>query len=142
MTDYRLGQTLAFTIHRTAVRLKTSFNRHLLPHGITADQFAILASLWESDGMLQSQLAERLFKDGANISRMVDRLEDKGLVRRERDQKDRRVSHVQLTPRGRKIQGELLDSVQSFREQAYKGLNGEELDRLREVLDRIVINNG
>jgi MarR family transcriptional regulator, 2-MHQ and catechol-resistance regulon repressor len=74
---------------------------------LTISQFGVLEILRHLGSMPQCDLAAKLLKSSGNITMVIDNLEKRGLVRREADEKDRRVSRVVLTPVGSQI----IDSV-------------------------------
>jgi MarR family transcriptional regulator, 2-MHQ and catechol-resistance regulon repressor len=97
----------------TMIKLSRSLNSlsaHLLPplqkeFGITESQLAVLESLHHLGPLTQGQLCQKILRSGSNLTTVVDNLERDGLVRRERDVRDRRVQIVQLTPKGEELIG-------------------------------------
>ncbi len=67
---------------------------------ITPSQFAVLEALFHLGSMTQGKVSSKVLKSGSNITTVIDNLERDGLVRRERDAKDRRVIYVHLTEAG------------------------------------------
>ena len=67
---------------------------------ITPSQFAVLESLYHLGSMTQGEVSTKVLKSGSNMTTVIDNLERDGLVRRERDAKDRRVIHIHLTEAG------------------------------------------
>ena len=109
-------------------------------HDITATQFQVLRRLWRGDGLSAQWLAKEADLDAATMTGVLDRLEDKGLLRRERDPADRRAVRVLLTPQGGNLEVPLRAKVQEINDAALKGLSGEERDQLFHFLDRIQAN--
>jgi MarR family transcriptional regulator, organic hydroperoxide resistance regulator len=72
--------------------------------GLYVGQEMILVSLWMQDGQTLSQLAERLEVQPPTITKMVQRMEVSGIVKREPSQEDSRVSHIFLTSKGKNLQ--------------------------------------
>ncbi len=70
-------------------------------HGLTESQFGVLEALHHVGPLSQGQLCQKILRSGSNVTTVVDNLERDGLVRRDRDEKDRRVQIVQLTESGR-----------------------------------------
>jgi MarR family transcriptional regulator, 2-MHQ and catechol-resistance regulon repressor len=68
---------------------------------LTPSQFAVLEALYHLGSMTQGEVGAKILKSTSNITTVIDNLERDGLVRRERDTKDRRVIHVHLTEIGR-----------------------------------------
>lgn len=140
--EYRLDKTVGFAIYKVAMRLRAELTQRLRGHDLTSEQYGILARLWEEDGICQRELAERIVKDRPNVTRMLDKLERKGLVSRRPDPADRRAYGVYLTEEGRAIQAELMPIVEGLRSDAYQGIGGDEQDRVRDIMDRIFRNLG
>jgi MarR family transcriptional regulator, 2-MHQ and catechol-resistance regulon repressor len=76
--------------------------------GVTESQFAVLEALHHLGAMHQCQLAEKLQRTGGNITLVVDNLEKRGLVRRQREAQDRRFITVHLTPAGQRLVKQVL----------------------------------
>ncbi len=86
-------------------------NHWLREKRITFTQFRALILLSEGEGQTLSQLSRGLSRTRCAITGLVDRLEEKGLVKRKRSRKDRRLVYVSLTDRGRELAAELRDRV-------------------------------
>jgi MarR family transcriptional regulator, 2-MHQ and catechol-resistance regulon repressor len=71
--------------------------------GLTHGQFAVLEALLHLGALNQCELARKLLRSGGNLTVVIDNLEKRGLVRRERQQDDRRMVVVKLTPSGHKL---------------------------------------
>ena len=69
---------------------------------LTPSQFAVLEALYHLGSMTQGEVSTKVLKSGSNMTTVIDNLERDGLVRRERDAKDRRVIYVHLTGAGKK----------------------------------------
>ena len=67
---------------------------------LTYSQFAVLEALYHLGSLTQGEVSAKVLKSGSNMTTVIDNLERDGLVRRERDAKDRRVIHVHLTKAG------------------------------------------
>jgi len=70
---------------------------------LTPTQFGVLEVLYHLGTMCQSELGAKLLKSGGNITLVIDNLEKRGLVRRERDEKDRRMIQIYLTQEGEQL---------------------------------------
>jgi len=71
-------------------------------HGLTESQLGVLEALYHLGPMAQTQLCGKILKSGSNLTTVVDNLERRGWVRRERDSADRRVQVVHLTAAGKR----------------------------------------
>lgn len=85
---------------RAAHAVELAANRHLQHHGLTVSQFGVLEAVYHLGPLSQRQLADKILRSSGNLTMVVDNLEKAGLVRRHRDQSDRRILQVHLTPAG------------------------------------------
>jgi MarR family 2-MHQ and catechol resistance regulon transcriptional repressor len=88
---------------RAADSLGTRLFRRGTRGDLTTSQFGVLESLYHLGPMSQSEIGTKLLKSSGNITLVIDNLEKRGLVRRERDTDDRRVVTVSLTQAGREL---------------------------------------
>ncbi len=143
MTTSRVADPLIVQHLRTISRaLRHNIAGRAEELGITVSQLSVLWSLWQGDGVLTSKLIEGTDLDGGTITGVIDRLEAKGFVRRERDAEDRRVVRVFLTAAGRKLETPLRRIVAEIEERALDGLTAAEVQRLARMLDRVGDNLG
>lgn len=143
-TDRKYGSHSAapsLVICRTAVRIKAMMAKRLKEFDITPEQWGVLAMLREEDGITQKELSCRILKDQPNITRILDKLAGKGLVRRTGATADRRAFLVHLTDRGREMHDELLPVVAAFRKDIVRDLNAEEIGTLLRLLDRVGVEH-
>jgi MarR family 2-MHQ and catechol resistance regulon transcriptional repressor len=88
---------------RAAESLTYRLHKPLSEHGLTASQFGVLESLLHLGPLCQTELGRKLLKSTGNITMVIDNLERRGLVHRERDSNDRRFITVSLTEEGREL---------------------------------------
>lgn len=97
---------------------------------ITPSQFAVLEALYHLGSLTQGEVSTKVLKSGSNMTTVIDNLERNGLVRRERDAKDRRVIHVYLTEAGTsKVEALLPGHVEALVEE-FKVLSASEQQTL------------
>jgi MarR family transcriptional regulator, organic hydroperoxide resistance regulator len=94
--------------------------------GLHVGQEMILVSLWMQDGQTLSQLAERLEVQPPTITKMVQRMEVSGIVKREPSQEDSRVSHIFLTNKGKGLQAKIEKIWEQVEREFVSELNKEE----------------
>lgn len=135
-----LDESLGFVINKTALALKKALEKNLKPVGLTAVQFAILKRLWEEDGLSQKEIADRTFKNGAEITLLVDKLVAKGLVIRDRDMQDRRAYRIVLTQKGRALETEVVAIAVDTLKQSLKGVDDADAQRVLKVMEMIYRN--
>ncbi|MGM0645233.1 MAG: MarR family winged helix-turn-helix transcriptional regulator [Thermodesulfobacteriota bacterium] len=140
--EFFLEHSPGFLLNRTALRVKKDFQRRIAAAGldVTAEQCAVLWSLWRREGCFQRELAEQTFKDITNITRILDGLERRGMVTRVRDEHDRRMSRVYLTEAGQSLQEKITAIASELGREAYDGLSEDDLQELRRILNRIYDN--
>ena len=92
-----LSRNFGFILHDVARLLRTTFDRRVRALGFTRSQWWVLNHLFRKDGLTQSELADLLEVEKATLGRLLDRMEQKGWIRREDDAADRRVRRVHLT---------------------------------------------
>ena len=83
-------------------------HRHLESSKLTVTQFGVLEALFHLGAMHQRDLAEKLLKSGGNITLVIDNLEKRQLVKRDRLLRDRRCISVSLTPAGKQLISDLF----------------------------------
>jgi DNA-binding MarR family transcriptional regulator len=108
----------------------------LAPHGVTADQFVLLALLAEEDGVTQQKLVRRAASDANTIRAMLVRLERRTLVTREPHPTDGRARRVVLTRKGRRTLDKLWAQSEALRLRLLTAFQPEEADTLLEFLAR------
>ena len=131
-----------FVLERTAKRMKQSFKQELKRAGVgvTVDQWVVLYELSKEDGLGQYEIGERVFKDAPTLTRIIDLLGKKELIKREPDPEDRRKFSINLTLAGRQKVKEILPVAQQFRQRAWKGMSPREIQDITEALNTIFNN--
>lgn len=100
----------------------------------------LMFSLEREPGRSQNELAKELSIQKATLTVMLNRMEKTGLVRRESDARDQRISRIFLTDKGRGLLVRLQRTLDVLEEQAMKGFNEEEKQVMTELLARIEKN--
>ena len=133
------GQEAVLALWRTADVLRRFAAAVVEPHGITLQQYNVLRILRgsEPDGLPTLSVAGRMIERAPGITRMIDRLETKGLVLRERRAADRRCVHCRITPRGLALLERLDASVDRADAEAVRGLGENEQRQLIRLLDAV-----
>jgi DNA-binding MarR family transcriptional regulator len=99
----RLDQQLCFALYAASRAMIRAYAPLLEPLGLTYPQYLVLLVLWEEDGVPVKHLAERLMLDSATLTPLLKRLEQRGVVVRQRDEDDERVVRIRLTEAGRAL---------------------------------------
>jgi DNA-binding MarR family transcriptional regulator len=97
-----LEEQAYISLLRTADHLQTRFADWLRPHGLSPTQYNALRILRGAgpQGLPCSQIGERMLSHDPDITRLIDRLEKRSLVKRSRDPQDRRIVRARITPQG------------------------------------------
>ena len=99
----RLDNQLCFPLYACARLVTQAYRAHLDPLGLTYPQYLVLLVLWERDGQKVSEIGEQLFLDSGTLTPVLKRLEQLGLISRDRASKDERAVENWLTVAGRKL---------------------------------------
>ncbi len=99
----RLDNQLCFAVYSTSLAMTRLYKPLLDKLELTYPQYLAMLVLWERDGLMVSELGERLSLDSGTLTPLLKRLEANGLVTRVRDVADERRVHVRLTAAGRRL---------------------------------------
>jgi DNA-binding MarR family transcriptional regulator len=130
-------ENIAFEIAETARLLRREANRRFAGLGTTGAQWRVLARLSLRDGLRQVELAEALDMEPITLCRMVDRLEEAGLVERRKDPGDRRAWHICLTEAAAPVVERLHAIGGGLNGELLEGVAPADLAALRRVLGRV-----
>lgn len=122
--------------------LITAHDRALAPLGLTAYQGSMLLNCVRQEGNTPAELAALNGLYVSTITRMVDRLENKGFLTRTRSRKDRRQVILRITPKGLAIVRKGIPIARRVALQAWRGVTEQERDTLRNIVDKILGNLG
>jgi MarR family transcriptional regulator, organic hydroperoxide resistance regulator len=101
-----LDNQLCFALYSTSLAMTKLYKPLLEALGLTYPQYLVMLVLWERDGLMVSELGERLFLDSGTLTPLLKRLEASGLIARIRDVQDERRVHITLTQAGRALKAE------------------------------------
>jgi MarR family transcriptional regulator, 2-MHQ and catechol-resistance regulon repressor len=108
---------------------------------LTYSQFAVLEALYHLGPMTQGEVSQKVLKSGSNMTTVIDNLERDGLVRRERDENDRRVIHVHLTDEGTSKLQEILPGHIAALVEEFSILSASEQEMLGELCKKLGTKN-
>jgi DNA-binding MarR family transcriptional regulator len=130
-------ETLPFEIAETAHALRKAFDRRACGLGVTRAQWKVLFRLERKPGLRQIELADLLDVEPITLSRIVDRLEEGGLVERVADPADRRVWRLHVTARARPLVEKLQALADEMVAEAFAGIDPKDIEITRQVLGRV-----
>ncbi len=136
MAPYSLG----YRIKLLSQVFSRKFQERLEPLGLTPFHWVVLCCLWEEDGLATCSIGEKLQQVGGTITGVLDRMEERGLIRRERDVRDRRIWRIWLTEAGKKLQEVLPPIALEIREQAMNGIPMAEREQFSRLVDQAIAN--
>jgi DNA-binding MarR family transcriptional regulator len=134
------NESLGRLIYLTAQEIKNFAEKLLKPYDLTLEQFHLLKQMSPDSGMSQRELGNLVNKTPANITRILDRLEQKNLILRHSNPKDRRVSHVFLTAQGSGLIKEVFAIFETFSSQLTQGTSEKEQRIAKDILNKIGAN--
>jgi DNA-binding MarR family transcriptional regulator len=133
-----ISQSLKFFLNLTTAQALTikKFDSKLSAHGISLSEFMILYHLGEApdEKLRRTDLAEKIGLTASGITRMLSPLEKLGMVRREANSRDARVSYVKLANAGKKVLAEALISAEATSEQILATVKTKKLEELSKML--------
>jgi len=140
--DYQIDQSLGYGVSILYALMKAEMEGRFKAQGydITVPQWILLNRLWEKDGVSQSELVEVTWKDKTNIARMVARLEEKGLVERQRGGRDHRQQCVYLTPAGRQLEHVMKPLAAQMLQDSLRGIPEDALATVQATLWQVIRN--
>ncbi|MGI6585125.1 MAG: MarR family transcriptional regulator [Gracilibacteraceae bacterium] len=133
----RLDDCINFLLSKTQQIVFQQFKASLAKYDVTPVQYGVLKCLWCQDGQNPSQIAGSLFLDTSTVTGILDRMENKGMIKRIADPKDRRSIKVVLTEQGRQLEEPVTKVIDEENKKVLCALNEEERVKLMEYLNRI-----
>ena len=142
MKDFNIENSINHTIVYASILLRRQlfslFKKNNIE--ITPEQWVVLYYLWLQDGLSLGELARKTKKDNANITRIVNRMEKQGLLRKNNKNKDKRFFYIYLTKEANNIKSSVFESILVSTEICSKGLNENEKETFLYVLNKIISN--
>ena len=127
-------------IGRARSTLLTNLDAELEQYGLTGVQYAVLKHLADGTALTAVDLSRILHYDTGSMTRMLDRLEEKGLLRRERGKEDRRVVYLRITSAARALLPKLRAAGARVLDRGLAGFGNGEIDALKGYLRRMIDN--
>lgn len=136
------SRTLGFLLHDSARLLRKRFEQRARAHGLslTRAQWSVLAHLNRQEGLNQSALADVMDVEPITLARLLDKLEQLGLVERRADPRDRRAWLLYPLPAARPFLDEMRELGAATREEALRGLSPAQREQLIQMLQVIKTN--
>lgn len=132
-----LNQCINFLLTKSQQKVFQYFKSSLASFDVTPVQYGVLKSLWDVDGQTPRQIASNLNLDGSTITGILDRMENKSLLKRMPDPKDRRALRVILTEKGKGLQKHIESVIEESHEYILKKFTDEEREQLKTLLEKL-----
>jgi MarR family transcriptional regulator, organic hydroperoxide resistance regulator len=137
-----LEEALGYWVARAYLASRSQMYRRFTRHGVdlTPEQWMVLVRLWQNEGLTQSALAERTFRDLPTMSRILATMERNGLVVRRKDVSDGRARLVFLSDQGRNLRRELVPEARLMVEDTLRGISEADIAVTRRTLQHMLAN--
>lgn len=137
---YTLDDSIGYLLSSVKNRLVQGMDAEMADLGMTGAQLPILMSLAHGRAKTAADLCRCMNYDTGSMTRMLDRLEEKGLICRERSTTDRRVVELHTTPAGQELLGQVVPLVVNALNQSLQGFSAEEFELAKSLLRRMIGN--
>jgi DNA-binding MarR family transcriptional regulator len=127
-------------VARARSALLTGLDSELEPFGLTGAQFAVLKNVADGIAATAADLCRTMHYDTGSMTRMLDRLEEKSVLRRERCTEDRRVVYLRITDTGNELLPQLRTAAVHVLSRHLAGFSPAEVDSLKQFLVRMIEN--
>lgn len=143
ISEYQVGESVGYLITRVRSTMSNLVTqRSMAELGITSQQGSILFMVASGKCLLAAELAREYGIDASAVTRLVDRLEKRGLLTRVRSNEDRRVVRLALTPEGQAIAARMPAIFTGVLNSLLSGFTPEEVGFLKSMLRRVLVNAG
>ena len=139
--NYQAEESLGRLIADVSGRLLAALDEEMTGLGITGAQWVILMRIATGCGSTAAELCRFSRYDTGSMTRMLDRLEEKDLIRRVRSSSDRRIIHLELTEAGRELYKLLPPVSIKVMNEHLKGFTRAEVDLFKGFLKRMQANS-
>ena len=134
------GDSVGLLMKQSVMGIGRAIQERMTAHGVTYGQWPPLAALGRGQSRTATELARELQTDAGAMTRMLDRLEEKGFIARSRDSSDRRVTLIGLTEEGTRAVEPIREVLAEVLNEAMRGFSQAEFDQFRGYLQRVHAN--
>lgn len=137
-----LIKEIAVNVNILNSRIKKCFIDKLQENGIniTPEQYLVLDILWEKQSLSQQNIADIIQKDKNSVTKIIDSLEKKNLVRRVTDKNDRRINKIELTDEAFALEKITTEVAINFMNDVVKDIDTKDLDTFVNVMRQLKNN--
>lgn len=138
LDNYQLDESIGYLLKRSHLLLAAAVDQELAPYDLTHPQFSILMMMKQRNCTTAADLARETYSDTGAITRMIDRLEAKGILRRVRSSADRRVVNIELTETGRLVTEKMPVVAINVMNRHLQGFSGNEVTQFIHLLRKLI----
>lgn len=138
--SYRVEESVGYLVNRLAQTIGRELDRRMIDLGLTDAQWKPMFLLYQGECSTAADFSRIACHDTGAVTRLLDRLEAKGLIRRVRSADDRRVVNLELTESGEKIAAEVPKIIVGLANQVLTGFSPDEFAQFKNLLGRALIN--
>ncbi|WJF91270.1 MarR family transcriptional regulator [Paraburkholderia bonniea] len=143
VSAYQLGESVGYLLSRVKSSMSNMVTQRTMAElGITSTQGSILFMVASGKCLLAAELAREYGIDASAVTRLIDRLEKRGLLTRLRCHDDRRAVRLALTPEGHAIAARMPAIFTGVMDKLLNGFTPEEVGFLKSMLRRALLNSG
>jgi len=139
-TDFTLTESLAYYLSRARNLIVSEMDAALKQLDITNPQMGVLLLIWSGAATAPVELSRLLGVDPTSVTRLIDKLEDKGLAERRRSEVDRRAVNVALTKEGEAIAAQVPEIAPKVLNTRLRNFTKFEVDELRRLLRKFTVD--
>ena len=137
---YRVEESVGYLVNRLAQTVGRELDRRMIDLGLTDAQWKPMFLLYQGECSTAADFSRIACHDTGAVTRLLDRLEAKGLIRRVRSAEDRRVVNLELTEAGEKIAAEVPKIIVGLANQVVAGFSPDEFAQFQDLLGRALLN--
>lgn len=137
---YDVGTSVGYQLLNLLAAMRRELEQRMAEHGLTDAQWRPLWLIKSGRADTAKEIARRLDIDAGAVTRVLDRLEGKGLIERARSEADRRLVHLRLTPAGEAAVRQVPAVLASVNNDFLSGFSEAEWKQLRRLLTRMQAN--
>ncbi len=140
VADFVIDESIGYLVKRVRSMLSNAVEREIADSDVTYEQWGVLLMILTERGDTAAVLARGMECDTGSMTRMLDRLEAKGLIVRTRSTDDRRRIQLELTPTGKRRAERLVNAIVAVLNRHLEGFTVDELELFKSFLRRMLAN--
>ncbi len=137
MLKYDFKESIGYSVAMAYMALRKALDAKLVRYGITFSQWQVLAGLALEGEISQVKLAELIGVEGPTLVRILDRMEQKGWIKRKISSRDRRQKLISPTKKIEGVWKKMTECAHGVRNNAVKGISSKDVVKLRRLLEKI-----